>query len=282
MDAKIMEQIIRRIMSDPSLAALLSDAPQQMDACGRVLVLVNHGQDVEKRLSCLAQSWSGKCSLEAVLSPGAVAAGVKLPLGITAVDENAAWQNFQQWQRVVMPAISQNTLAKLAMGIRDGGLVELAAKAIEGGVKLDVVPGFVIPSTAPKPWIAMYDGYFQQLRSYQVCVHQTMDSVIACPGCDQRGSCIFPSLLPPGIKPEQITVPLVQQPQAQVNILAGGGAREQQVAECLAQVLTERDVRGLPKNSVVKLGQRTIITPLAKECMSERQIDYFREGERAQ
>ncbi len=279
MDEKIIEQIIRRIMSDPSLAALLSsDAAVPTNPGGRVLVLVNQAPDVEKRLQFLAKSWAETCQLDAVLSPGAQAAGVKLPAGMNLVDENLAWKDLAQWKRVVIPAISQNTLAKIATGVRDGALVELAARAIESGMKIDVVPGFVIPATAPPAWAAMYDGYLQQLRSFKVCVHDAVEGVVACSVCAQPGSCIFSSLVPPGIKPEQLTVPLVMKaadaPRQDSSTTTG-----QAVYECSAQVLTERDVMGFARNSVVKLAKRTILTPLAKERLGERQVDYFREGE---
>jgi hypothetical protein len=280
MDEKIIEQIIRRIMTDPSLAALLSsDAAQTANVGGRVLILVNQAPDVEKRLQFLVKSWAETCQLDAVLSPGAEAAGVKLPSGINLVDGNLAWKDLAQWKRLVIPAISQNTLAKLATGVRDGALVELAAKAIEAGMKIDVVPGFTIPVTAPPTWAAMYDGYLQQLRSFKVCVHDAVEAVVACIVCAQPGSCIFTSLVPPGIKPEQVTVPLVAKAADAPLKSVCSTATNQAVYECSAQVLTERDVMGFARNSVVKLAKRTILTPLAKERLGERQVDYFREGE---
>ncbi len=279
MDEKIIEQIIRRIMSDPSLTALLSgNAAQQTDACGRALILVNYSPDVEERLNLLADSWKQAYALDAVLSPGAQAAGIKLPAGINQVEGNAAFQAMSQWNRVVIPALSQNTLAKLATGIRDGALLELAAKAIEAGMKIDVVPGFCLPATAPAAWSAMYEGYLKVLQSFHVCVHNQIQGVIACPSCDQPGSCEFSSLTAPGSSIVKVAEPKAEKPKDALKtpVIA---TMNQKLYECTTQVLTERDVMGFERKSVVKLAKRTIITPLAKERLGERQIDYFREGE---
>ena len=285
MDANLIEQIVRSILSDPSMQTMLANSAPKKGR--RALVLISNTPDIAKRLAFVAKKWSPLYELQAVLSDSAVHAGIKLPANFSLVPAEIAYQADFSYDRILVPACSKNCLAKLANGIRDTAVTELVSRAIESGIPVEMVPGYETSAAAPAAWNAMYDGYIDRLRSFSVIVHGAIEELCTCEECafSVQGG-ILANLVPPGIRPEQIVVPVPEE----YRETAGANAASQAVLKEIVaadkkinvfsgKVLTERDVLNWERGSVARLNKKTIITPLAKDRLMDRLIDYFTEGE---
>lgn len=284
MDTNLIEQIVRSILSDPSMQAMVAGkaAPKGR----RALVLISNTPDIAKRLAFVAEKWSSLYELHAVLSDSAVHAGIKLPANFSLVPAEIAYQADFSYDRILVPACSKNCLAKLANGIRDTAVTELVSRAIESGIPIEMVPGYEQTPAASAAWNAMYDGYIDRLRSFSVIVHAAIEELCTCEECMfTPPGCILANLIPPGIKPEQIIMPVPDAckqsavPAGQVQPVPQVYGTEKKVNFFSGKVLTERDVLNWERGSVAKLSKKTIVTPLAKDRLIDRVIDYFAEGE---
>lgn len=288
MDTNLIEQIVRSILSDPSMQAMLGSSQSAAKQGRRALVLISNTPDIAQRLAFVSEKWGSMYELQAVLSDSAVHAGIKLPANFSLVPAEIAYQADFNFDRILVPACSKNCLAKLANGVRDTAVTELVSRAIESGIPVEMVPGYQLTPAAPAAWNAMYDAYIDRLRSFSVIVHMSIEELCTCEECMYTApGCVLANLVPPGIKPEQITVPVPEACQTaaaapaasaqQATAVNFGG--EKKVNVFTGKVLTERDVLNWERGSVARLSKKTLITPLAKDRLLDRMIDYFTEGE---
>ncbi len=251
MDEELILRVIQQVLADPRLQALMQEqpAPGALPAARQdLLVLLNYAPNLPGRLQEIVSRWGAAYSLKVLASDTVMRCKPDLPAGM-------AWVTCQEalgrgWQRMALPTCSANTLAKIALGLRDTPLCVIAAEGISKGIPLELYTddlGFT--GQTPAPYRQLYEGYLNQVRSYGVIVRDNLRDQTAAGGASITAC-----------KP-------------------AGATCESKIIGWNSRLLTERDVLAFPTGCAVKLGQSTIMTPLAKDMLKRRQVEIRREGD---
>jgi len=253
MDEQLILGVIKQVLADPRLQALMAERPapeagRLPGAAARpdLLVLLNYAPDLPGILQEIGRRFGAAYCIK-VLASNAVTCKPDLPAGLSWVTCQEAFAG--NWQRMILPTCSANTLAKIALGLRDTPISVLAGEGIARGIPLELCTarlGFT--GQTPAPYRQLYEGYLKQVASYGVIIRDSLQdraSFGGIPAACQRANC----------EPEPGMI--------------GWNSR----------LLTERDVLAFPEGSTVKFGQSTIVTPLAKDLLKRRRVEIRREGD---
>jgi hypothetical protein len=149
---------------------------------------------------------------------------------------------------MLLPTCSANTLAKIALGIRDTSLCVLAAEGISKGIPLELCTAHLgLTGQIPAPYRQLYQGYLNQVASYGVIVRDSLQDQTATGGVS-------------------------------VAVCKDSLNCESRIIGWNSRLLTEKDVLAFPEGCTVKFGQSTILTPLAKDMLKRRRVEIRREG----
>lgn len=126
-----------------------------------------------------------------------------------------------EWaQAVIVPVLTQNTAAKVALGIRDSLLTNLLAAAIVTGKPVIMAQDAAVPAGAPAAYGAMIAGHLDRLRGFGVQVVRADHLAETCRQALRRGGAVppparapqsrTPAALPPSPYRTVITAQTVQ------------------------------------------------------------------------
>lgn len=257
-------------MNDPELRQqiLSSQSAAQESAKNEILVLLNYAPNMAKVLEKIAAEWGRDYRISVLGTDSVKSEQFPLPSGMHLISCSEAFKQ-RNWQRVILPTCSANTLAKIALGVRDNAVCELAGRAIAEGIPVELVTDHLgFTARTPLAYRQLYAGYIGRLRKYGVVIK------------DQPGNLLA---LDPDLKPETVnycdamtphmyqTVSLVSPPASdytQASVICWEG-----------KLMTEQDAVNLPEDSVIKVAKKAIISPLAKDKLRQRHIEIVREME---
>jgi len=266
----LVQKIVQLIMNDPELRQqiLASQPVTPESAKHEILVLLNYAPNMAKVLEKIAAEWGKGYQISVLGTDSVKTEQLPIPSGMHLISCSEALKQ-RNWQRVILPTCSANTLAKIALGVRDNAVCELAGRAIAGGIPVELVTDYLgFTAQTPLAYRQLYAGYIGRLRKYGVVVK------------DQPGNLLA---LEPELKSETVNhidamtphmyqaLPLISAPvgdYAQASVICWEG-----------KLMTEQDAVNLPEESVVKVAKKAIISPLAKDKLRQRHIEIVREME---
>jgi len=256
MDEELILRVIKQVLADPRLQALIEEQPAL--AAGRLpgaaarpdlLVLLNYAPDLPGILQEIARRFGDAYSLKVLASSAVMRCKPDLPTVLTWVTCQEALAGC--WQKMLLPTCSANTLAKIALGLRDTPLCVLAAEGISKGIPLELYTAHLgLTGQMPAPYRQLYEGYLNQVASYGVIVRDSLQDQTAAGGVS-------------------------------VAVCKDSPNCESKIIGWNSRLLTERDVLAFPEGCTVKFGQSTIMTPLAKDMLKRRRVEIRREGDGA-
>lgn len=271
MNEELIAQIVSRVLSDPEVQKLLTkDLSQSTVAVEKpnLLVLLNNAPNLIDLCNQMQKIWSSDYSIKVLGTAVVRRSKLELPVGMEWVTLYDATHNYE-WEKVVIPACTANTLAKIALGLRDTPLCEMAAEAIVRGIPVEIYTsnlGFT--SKTPVAYKQLYESYLERLRSFGVIVKDSVfsdlevkESSIGHGSADknEQSFCDF------------------EEGNNRENCLASDFADEREVVFWRDKLLSEKEAVKLPPNSVLKLDRGVIVTPLAKDALKLRNIEIYQE-----
>ena len=248
MKDELIQSIVRRIFAEPAFQAILqgngivttlgtSNPPRKPNR----LVLLNYVPNLGTVLNTLQKRWGATHTLHLLPSESVLKAQPDLPEGLRWIIPQEAL-NRTDWQSILLPACSLNTLAKMALGIRDNPFTELLGRGLAQGIPIDLITeSFGLSTQTPPAYRDLYDGYLQKVQSYGVRVYAALES---------EGPCEKP------------------QPQPVQNVL-----------RFTKKYLADKDAYSFPEDSKVLIPQRIVISPLARDTLRMRRIELCQERE---
>lgn len=265
MNDELISQIVRRILQDPAFAQLVS--AQETTVCDKpqVLVLLNFTSDLSKTLAKLQELWGEKYCFKVLGSNTVAGNRPELPKGMSWVEPEEARKSC--YAKVLLPTCSASTLAKIALGLRDCLVCELAAKAILEGTPIEIAVNLGFTPNTPQTYKNLYQGYINQVQSFGVVVYPTADAL--CMAC---GETVCSSQL--GLAEAAAAA---DSQASELKSMTAEAKTEENVIHWTKKLLTEYDAVAIPKNSVLKVAKSTIISPLGQDKLNDRRIEVRRE-----
>lgn len=270
MNEMLIKEIVQLIMSKPELLQqLLANQPVVQDSNKpEILILLNYAPNLPTILEKLAVEWGKNHQISVLGTDSVLNEQLTLPTGMRWVSCTEAVQK-HDWQRVVLPTCSANTLAKIALGIGDTSVCELTGRAIAEGIPVELIVDYLgLTPQTPPAYRQLYAGYVEQLSKYGVVIKD-------------RRNCF--TGLEVSLKTE--TVPLYEamlpqqyQPASPICASVSDFAKTDVIC-WKGKLMTEQDAVNLPEESVIKVVKKAIISPLAKDKLRQRKIEIVREME---
>ncbi len=271
MNEELINQIVRRILSNPSLQGLLQENERlERDKAfkSKALVLLNYVPDFSRLLTAVQQRWGANYTLNILPSDQAYAAKPELPVGMNWITAQEAMGK-SDWQTLILPACSPNTLAKVALGIRDNPLCEMIGRQISEGKSIEIITDYLgLNARTPLAYRQLYEGYIQKVQSYGAKVSSIIE------GSNSSFSPVQPILTRP------IEHPSVTSDQKRSPYEEGTSTLDKIRFE--KKFLGDKQAYGLPEDSKVFVKQGTVISPLARDTLKVRRIELCieKEGDR--
>jgi len=270
MNATIVQKIVQLIMNDPDLREQFLAAQPEIKPAAQpeVLVLLNYAPHLEKVLQKLAVELGNGYQIKVLGTDAVKPEQLVLPPGMDWLSCSDAFKH-GKWQRVILPTCSANTLVKIALGIRDNVVCELAGRAIAQGIPVELSTdclGFT--DQTPLAYRQLYAGYIGRLRKYGVVVKDQPGNLLA----------LEAELKAQSVNYCEAAVPHMYQVADTMNAPVSDYTRAAVIC-WEGKLMTEQDVVNLPEESVVKVARKAIISPLAKDKLRQRQIEIVREME---
>jgi len=161
------------------------------------------------------------------------------------------------WQTIILPACSPNTLAKAALGIRDNPISEILGRGISQGIPTMISSEYLgFTERTPKAYCELYEGYLKTLQSYGVRVYAKIgDNQVSfhdeprSTNCDRQDTSHKQSAM----------------------------IREE--IQYDKKFLGDKQVFGFKEGSRVLVKQGTVISPLARDTLKIRRIELCYEME---
>lgn len=248
MNEDLIAQIIRKVMEDPRVQELLGGG---MIASPKpeMLILLNYTHDLLELLQKARALWGEMYSLKILATDAVMKCRLELPAGMSWITCQMAMQH-KNWQSMVLPTCSANTLAKIALGLRDTPISIMAAEGISSGIPVELYTGCLgFTEKMPAPYRALYESYLDQVRNYGVAIRETL------------GGQNTPGRLATG-KTESNN-----ERREKINWNKG--------------LLTEKDVIEFPTDCTIVVTKQVIVTPLARDTLKRRRVEIFRNMEEA-
>lgn len=260
MNEELIQQIVCRILSEPAFQAILQGTgtingsiPPRTKPDS--LVLLNYVPDFERVLTAVQKRWGVTNILYVLPSESVRASQPELPEGMMWITPQDALSR-RNWQTLLLPACSLNTLAKMALGIRDNPFTEIVGRGIISGIPIQLVTEFFgLNSQTPLTYSGLYSGYVEKVQTYGVQVYATLEEG---------------HLYEPGIHMcEQRTTAITQEQPI----------RSQVVLRFEKKLLSDKDACGFPEDTRVLIPPRVVISPLARDTLRMRRIELCQERE---
>ncbi len=265
MNEDLVKRIIQRLLAEPEFQQFFNAQAFQgvKPSC---LVLLNFVPDLPELLAKLQQRWGAEYALSILPSTSIAPDEFNLPGEMKWVTPEEAFAH-SDWQKIILPSCSANTLAKIALGIRDNAIAEMAACGINRGISIELYTEYLgfTPQT-PQPYRRLYEGYLGKVEEY--------------------GMKVFP---PVG---EQQTAMAHLAPVSAKNILPGSEqgipqtGNEKQSARIGREIiyfskklLADKDAFDFPNGSLVMITKTTVVSPLARDSLQSRRIELCRDTE---
>lgn len=269
MNETLIKEIVQLIMSNPDLMQklLINQPVVKEKAKPDILILLNYVPNLEMILDKLAE-WAKDYRVSVLGTDAVMKEQLVLPAGMQWVSCSEAIKQ-QGWQRVILPVCSANTLAKIALGIRDTAVSELAGRAIVEGIPVELDAAYLgfTPQT-PLAYRRLYAGYGEQLSQYGVTIKDQLNNLMILEQSLKTETVNHYEAIPPQVHQlvKQASTPISDYTRAAVICWEG-------------KLLTEQDAVNLPEETVVKVAKKAIISPLAKDKLRQRHIEIVREME---
>ncbi|TGE35054.1 flavoprotein [Desulfosporosinus fructosivorans] len=301
MNEELINQIVSRILSEPAFQALLhgnkdGNSAELKAVKPDALVLLNYVPDFERVLTATQQQFGSDYTLSILPSDQTNMSKPKLPEGMSWITPQDALSK-SNWQKIILPACSPNTLAKAALGIRDNPISETIGRGITQGTSILLVTEYLgFTAQTPKAYRALYEGYLQTVQAYGVVVSTTLGE-----GCTStlnkdkgRTSSVGDSLITDKGTVQSSLYPTVtharQSNQASLfdQRLAINEQRKPSTEQSAPnreeirfdkKFLGDKQVYGIPEGSIVLVKRGTVISPLARDTMKSRRIELRQEKE---
>ncbi|TGE35418.1 flavoprotein [Desulfosporosinus fructosivorans] len=263
MNEELINQLVKRILSEPAFQALLHGSHEGSSAGFKAkpdgIVLLNYVPEFERVITALKHSSGAEYRLSILPSDQAFVAKPELPEGMSWITPQEALEK-TTWQKIILPACSLNTLAKAALGIRDNPISELIGRGITQGIPIWLGTEYLgLNAQTPKAYRALYEGYLQTVQTYGVQVSARLGE-----------ECILVT------KTSQSPRTSLYELQAPSNEQTAPIREEIRFAK---KFLGDKEVYGIPEGSLVRLKQGTVISPLARDTMKSRRIELRQEKE---
>lgn len=252
MNDDLIAKIIRQVLADPRIQMLLKGqvAP---DARPQMLILLHYATDLPALLRQMCELWRDTYDLRVLASDTVERYRPELPEGMEWITLEEAYGIC--WQRMVLPTCSANTLAKIALGLRDTPITIMAAEGIGRGIPVELCTSQLkFTERTPVAYRRLYQGYLKQVESYGVILRENLSEMNPT--------------LPAG---KVACLPVDADGQAET-------AESNRVISWKHRLMTEKDVLDFPVGCTVMVGTSTIISPLARDMIRKRRIDICREG----
>ena len=271
MNEELINQIVHRVLSEPAFQALLREKVfENKTPKPDGLVLLNFVPDFERVLTAVKNRFAAECTLNILASESVLKVKPELPEGmcwVTPLDTLTK----RDWQRLIIPACSLNTLAKAALGLRDNSISEMIGWGLTQGKPIELVTEYLeLTAQTPPMYLELYEGYIQKLKSYGIKVWATLED--ECSKDDEssmlkeqgRGSV-------PSVEERLVTASFDQSSMAIEQEREGTPSREEIRYE--KKYLANKDAYGFPEESIVIVKRLTIISPLARDTLKMRGIE---------
>jgi hypothetical protein len=282
MNEELINQIVRRILTEPAFQALLqgkAESNKPVKSAG--LVLLNYVPDFERTLTAVKQRLGAEYTLNILASESVWAAKPDLPEGMNWITPQDALGK-ADWQKILIPACSPNTLAKAALGLRDNPICEIIGRGLSQGIPIELITerlGFT--AQTPQAYRELYEGYLKKLQSYGVSVSATLDevgSLIEGKDKDRNKDRNKVWDLEDRDK-DQERDEEEQGKEAQRTAAPEREVPKQDVIHYAKKYLADKDVYGLPEGSLILVKPLTVISPLARDTLKMRRIELRQERE---
>lgn len=269
MNEELISQIVSRILSDPCLQQLIqaNAGPERNNMPkSEALVLLNYVSDFPGVLSAVKQRWGADFRLRVLPSDQVYIAKPELPVGLTWITAQEALGR-SDWQKLILPACSANTLAKAALGIRDNPISEMIGRGISKADSIELVTEYLgLTPQTPPAYRELYEGYLQKLESYGVILSARLGDICASPVKPVQQSQARPA--EPTIISEQIK-----------TLFSGETASNRKEIPYLKKFLGDKQAYEFPEESRVLIKHGTVISPLAQDTLKLRRIELCIEKE---
>jgi hypothetical protein len=260
MNEDLINQIVRRILSEPTFQALLhgNTAGNQENRVAKPngLALLNYVSELDRVLAAVRRSYGADYTLSILPSDQTFVAKPNLPEGMTWITPEDALGK-SDWQTIILPTCSPNTLAKAALGIRDNPISEILGRAISQGIPTMISSEYLgFTARTPKAYYELYEGYLKTVQSYGVKVCATIGDNGTSFHVEQRSANC--------------------DRQNTSNKLSALIREEIQYDK---KFLGDKQVYGFTEGSRVLVKQGTVISPLARDTLKMRRIELCYEME---
>lgn len=250
MNEELINQLVHRILSEPAFQALLQgngNAAGNKAVKPDALVLLNYVSDFEQVVSAVKRRWGAEYTLTILPSESVAKVNPVLPQDMNWITPQDALTK-TDWQKIILPACSPNTLAKAALGLRDNPMSELIGRGISRGTRIELVTEYLgFTPKMPQTYRELYEGYIQKVQSYGVQVYARIEETSSYES--RTMLCEY-------------TIPT------------------QDVIRFEKKFLGDKDVYGFPEASRVLVQRLTVISPLARDTLKDRRIELCTEMER--
>jgi len=250
--ARIVREEIRKYLKEKGAAGTCGAPPPAPETSGEVLaIFLGTGRGLEYSLAALRNLSASGVKVTAYFSQSALSVIDKEKVlrdgNISDVVETLPWNTIAQWvnsfQMIVVPSLTRNTAAKVALGISDNDVTQTLLVAL--GNKIPVVAGNngMIPDPATDcascalevPNIGpILEGYQRVLESFGMVV-------VSAKQLDAEIQAILPS----------------------------GGSAGEKISD---NVITEEDALKIRGPRIV-ISSRTVLTPSARDRLNERGVE---------
>lgn len=251
MNEELINSIVQRILSDPDLQRLLESAQAETTTVKpNCLILLNFVPDIERVLKEINTRWGADNTLTILPSDSMLALKPNLPNGMSWITPQEALTN-ADWQKMIIPTCSPNTLAKVALGIRDNPICEMVGRGISQGIPIELGTEYLgLTSQTPQAYQKLYEGYLQQVKLYGINVFTTLTS--------HHIAVTNKSLIVKNI---------------------GQAVRKPEIIRFDKKLLADKDAFSFPEKSMVIVEKATVISPLARDTLKLRQIELRQDRE---
>lgn len=278
MNEELISQIVRRILSEPAFQSLMpGDVLRNTAVKPAGLVLLNFVPDIERVLKMVEFRWGAECTLNILPSESVFKVNPELPAGMNWISAQDVFAR-EDWQRIIIPACSLNTLAKASLGLRDNPICEMIGRGISQGLPIELVTEHLgLTPQTPPAYRALYAGYLQKVQSYGVMVYETLGDkrpLLQDQGPDKGVFAVG------GLITTKETVPAVEGPTVDKQKTASSEqSPAQDVIIYEKKFLGDKDAYGFPEESTVLVKRLTVISPLARDTLRIRRIELRQEME---
>jgi len=281
MDETFVRQIVERLLVDPEFQHRLAQLNVRGDkpSC---LVLLNYVPGLSQVLQEVQRTWGHDYRLSILPSASVPTDKISLPEEMSWLDPQEACSR-SDWVKVLIPACSANTLAKLALGIRDNAILEAAGRALSHGVPVELGTSYLgLTPQTPPAYRELYARYLRQVEAYGVKVWSSLPGVrLGAAQALDSGSSPSPGVLQ---APDRPALGTSDWPASGTSgCLSKSGAAEAQqrreIVRFVKKLLTDRDASSLPAGALVITKKTTVVSPLARDTLKTRRIELRQERE---